>query len=80
MFHIQATSAFDLEIISRIEAMAYKPIPQASFKDEPRGFLPGTYGDYSRTQSLNICTDGGKEHPNLQPGQFRLRKLKITIF
>ena len=61
-------------------AMAYKPILQASLKDEPRDFLPGTYGNYSRTQSSDICTGEGKEHHNLQLGQFLSTKLKITIF
>ena len=41
MFHIQATPAFHLEIIIRVEAMAYKPILQAALKYKLCGVLPG---------------------------------------
>ena len=43
VFHIQATLAFHLENIFRIEAMANKPILQAALDYKPCGFLPGTY-------------------------------------
>ena len=48
MFHIQTTTAFHLEIIFRIEAMAYKPILQAALEYKPCGILLGTYGIRSK--------------------------------
>ena len=43
-FRIQATLAFHLENILRIETMAYEPILQAVLEYKPCRFLPGTYG------------------------------------
>ena len=43
IFHIQATTAFHLESIFQLEAMAYKLILQAKLEYNLRGFLPWTY-------------------------------------
>ena len=61
IFHIQATSAFDLESIFQFEAKAYILFLQAKLEYNLRGFLQWTYGNetvlllsYPKTRNFKL--------------------------